>query len=115
MANGDRYYRQVAKTVLQNYIEFESGTLPGEFGDYFEPRIIDYRIDVERAITAEVGAQGLQILLDIHKAGMTHAQALLEAAVYEKHASRYVMGLEIRLGKSLERKNLLDFTTYLMR
>jgi hypothetical protein len=115
MGNGDRYYRQVTASVLNHYIEFEDGLVPGEAGDYFEPRIIDYRIDVERAVKAELGHQGFDVLLYIHKDGMTHAEALQMAGVYEKHPARHVIDLEKRLGKALVRKNLLDFTLYLRR
>ena len=110
----DRYYRQVTASVLQFYLEFEDGLLPRERmrGEYFEPRIIDYRIDVDRVLKM-FPPHDVVILMAVHRDGLAHADALRQAKVVCERPSDYVDQLEVRVGKLLDRKNMLDFLAYI--
>jgi hypothetical protein len=116
----DRYFRQVTASVLQFYVEFEDGMLPRNTmmdlsrGEYFEPRIIDYRIDIERVLKT-LGDDNVSVIMAVHRDGLTHGDAMLSAGMDPASANRYVAALEVKLGKAFERKNLLDFLQYIRR
>jgi hypothetical protein len=116
MANGDRYFRQTTASVLKLYIEFEDGILPGDHtqGARFEPRVIDYRIDIERILNRELTKQEQLVLFAVHRDGLTHSDAIRYARLeMPVNPYAFVSSLEIRLGKSLEKKKMLDLLAYL--
>jgi hypothetical protein len=115
MGNADRYYRQTTASVMQFYVEFADGILPGNpyEGERFDPRVIDYRIDVERILDRELSKQDKSILLALHRDGLTQADALLSAGVAHPWPHAYVRDLEVRIGKVLDRQKMFDFLAYL--
>lgn len=102
---------------MQFYLEFEDGLLPRTpmRGEYFEPRIIDYRIDIERVMLATLSKDDVSVIFAVHRDGLTHSDSLASVGIQDANANRYVAALEVKLGKAFERKNLLDFLQYIRR
>lgn len=110
MASAKRFFRHTAVSVMQLYLEFEDGVMPG---GVFDPRILDYRIDIERILEQELSAAELTVLMAVHRDGKTDAEAVAMAGLDTQRPSALVRRIEIRIGKVFERKNFLDFTRYL--
>jgi hypothetical protein len=109
-AGRTRYLRQITLSVLRYYIEFEDGVIPG---GVFEPRVLDYRIDVERIITAELDPAEHRMLMLVHQAGLTNVDAAAQCGIQVKRPDKYLSAIETRLGRVFERRNMLDLLGYL--
>jgi predicted SpoU family rRNA methylase len=98
------------------YAEVEDGMLPAtrEGGRSFDPRLIDYRIDVQRLMDRELSVADQDVLMAIHRDGLTHADALAAAHITTTlQPYSYVAALETRMGRLFERKKMLDLVGYL--
>lgn len=110
MASAKRYFRHTAVSVMQLYLEFEDGIMPG---GVFDPRILDYRIDIERILETELTTAERTVLLAVHRDGLSDAEAVHTAGLDTERPSALVRRVEIKIGKVFERKKMLDFTRYL--
>lgn len=104
-----RYYRQVVATVLRWFCELEDGVIPGAS---FDPRVLDYRLDVDRAMRGLV-PRDRSVLMAIHRDGLGYASAVHQAGITVERPDAYVALLEVRTGKLFERKGLSDLMVYL--
>lgn len=95
MTKGDSYFRQVAATVLQWYVEMEDGRI----GDRFSPGILDFRIDVERTFKL-LPAGHEAFLLAVHRDGETKPEAELEP-------------IEVLAGQLFDSRGLFDIRGYI--
>lgn len=109
MPTGDRYFRQVTATVMRWYVELEDGIIPGAA---FDTRVLDYRIDIDRVVN-NFDPPDREIILYIHRDGLTHNDALTHAGIAHDRPDVYVAGLEARLGRLFEKKRLSDIQMYL--
>lgn len=110
MVHTERYLRHVTASVLQWYLEFEDGVV----GSYFEPRLLNYRIDVER-IFEHLAETEQELLLAIHRDGKTPEEAALAAGWVTDAAERLVAVVEVKLGRALVAKGMLDLTAYISK
>jgi hypothetical protein len=104
--SGTREYRQVAFTVLRWYLELDSDTVG------FDSSIVSYRVDVAHAL-AVLSAQEQQVLMSIHRDGLTAKDATSLARVTHSRPDEYVTAAEVKLGRELRRRRLEDVVEYL--
>lgn len=115
---GERYYRSITANVLQRYFELEDGVVGPERGlrgsgeRAFDPRVLNYRLDVER-IVKRVQPCDVVLMTAIHRDGLTAAAAAKCAGLLVKRPDDYVMRLEVALGKAFERAKMTDLSVYL--
>jgi hypothetical protein len=115
---GERYYRYITACVLQRYYELEDGVVGperglGAGGPTFDPRVLDYRIDVERVLLQLTTAQQA-VLAGVHRDGLSCADAVRSAGVVRTvRADDLVLRIEIDLGKKFERAKLMDIEGYI--
>lgn len=107
MRRGIRYYRHIAATVLQRYAETETGMIDNEF----DARLLDYRMDVERALAGIVNAD--VVLLSIYRDGLSHDQACAMAGLHGDRPDDWVMRFEVAAGRRFDRAGLSDIEAYL--
>jgi hypothetical protein len=116
MGKNVRYYRQATASVLRFYVEFEDGLVQSNnLGPIFDPRVLDYRIDVERILARELSQAECSVLLAIHRDGLSHAAALKVAAITARRPDNFVVDLEVRAGRAFIKHKLLDFLSYFRR
>lgn len=108
MRRDERYYRSVAATVLQRYAEVESGMV----GQEFDPRLLDYRIDVER-ILVFMSMATLLVLTAIYCEGVPRDQACAMAGVETNRPDEIVRGYEAEAGRRFEKAGLSNMEAYL--
>lgn len=108
MQRGVRYYRQIAATVLQRYAEVETGHM----GNEFDERLLNYRMDVEKALLA-VSPKAQQVLLAIHRDGLSQEQACAQAGIGQTRPDSLVLRFEYESGKRFDRAGLSDIEKYL--
>lgn len=109
MSRGERYYRQITASVLHWYVELEDGIIPGST---FDVNVLNYRLDVERALK-KVQPADVAIMLSVHRDGLRYVEALSLAGVTAERPDHYVASLEVRTGRLLERMKLTDLQRYL--
>jgi hypothetical protein len=110
--NKSRYLRRVTQTVLRWYSECDGGSIQTESGPVFDERILNYRLDVELALKGFDNRE-VQAILYIHLDGCTHAQALRLAGLVSERPDKTVEDIEVRMGRSFERKRLSEFLNYI--
>jgi hypothetical protein len=105
-----KHYRRAAAAVIQIYLELEEGTV----GDTFDPRLLNFRMDVDRILKRIFSVNERAALLCVHRRGLTAGEAVaLACIVTRKKPAAYIAALESRLGRSLQEYGLLDFQAYL--
>jgi hypothetical protein len=109
----ERYYRTIATQVLLRYCESEDGMLTDNGETRFESRMLDYRVDVDRVLEKECTLAERQVLLLVHRDGLTMADAIRVAGLMVPHPSRVVALLEHRVGQAFVRRKLNDLEGYL--
>lgn len=113
MSSRERYYRQIASQVLLRYCESEDGMFSRNGETLFEPRMLDYRVDVERVLDRECSSTQKQALLLVHRDGLTMADALRVAGLLVDYPSRVFALLEHQVGQAFARRGLDDLEGYL--
>jgi hypothetical protein len=91
------------------YTEFEDGIIPG---CGFDPRVLDYRMDVEIALRGLTDIER-NILMSIHRDGLTGAGAVRQAGLNVERPGALIASLETRVGQLFERKGLSNINLYL--
>lgn len=111
MAQNDRYYRKITETVFRWYLEIEDGHLraagpDGCYGDHriFDERILNYRLDVERALGKLPEAER-QAILQVHRDGYS-----IKAA---SGPGVNVAAVEAKAGRLFEQFGVDDLVRYL--
>jgi hypothetical protein len=115
---GERYYRFITSCVMQRYYELEDGILGPERGlghsggPTFDPRVLNYRIDVERILDKLPPAD--RTMLDaVYRDGLSDADALRTAGLNAVRPDDVILRLELRLGALFERAKLMDLEGYI--
>ena len=110
----EKYFRKITANVIQRYCELEFGVLSnrGTDGATFDPRALDYRIDVERVLD-KLPRQIKDALIAIHRDGLSPAQALAMVSITKTTPARFIAAVETSLGQIFERKRLADMEGYL--
>lgn len=106
-----RYFRKITETVLRWYNELEDGMVQTDSGSVFDPRVLNYRMDVEtvlRRFTQQ--EQGLVEL--IHRDGCTQVQAVELMGYDTTRPDMVVANVEVRMGQAFERHKLDEFLKY---
>lgn len=97
----------MAASVLRWYFELEDGYIPTADGPRFDPRVLDYRVDVDLVLRKFHPAETLAITL-LHRDGFTAEQALQVAGLNVPSLE----DVEIRMGAAFERRGLDEFLKY---
>ena len=108
--SGDAFYRKITASVLQRYCELEDGVLGKDL--YFDPRVSDYRIDVERALR-RLAPSHYDVLIYLHRDGLTQADAVRTAGIASLRPDLLVAQIEATTGKLLLSAGLVDIKSYL--
>ena len=107
---GTRYYRSIASSALRLYLELGGGVVQGTF----DSDIANYTIDVELALD-QLKTQERDVIMAIHRDGLTAKEALRLAGVMHTRPDEYVTAVEVRLGRELQRRKLDDILSYIGR
>lgn len=107
----ERYFRKIATTVLRWYTELEDGIIQADSGPTFDSRILDYRLDVD-FVLRRFAPKEQQLILLIHRDGLTQAQAAQVAGFATDRPDEVVRDLEVRMGRAFDRHRLGDFLRY---
>lgn len=94
--------------MLQRYAELENGMV----GNAFDPRLLNYRMDVERLLTIAMPI-GFQVLQSVHRDGLRHDAACVMAGLESERPDDLVKRLEVDAGRLFERAGLSDIEGYL--
>lgn len=108
---GERYYRRVTAAVLRWYFELAEGVLPG--AQHFDHGALDYHMDVERILNAELSGVERQMLTAVHRDGIAATDAARHAGAAGDRPDRTIALLEARLGRVFARRQMLQIAPYL--
>jgi len=102
--------RQITAAVFEWYFEFESGVI----GTHFDPRVLNYRVDVERLMRSLPPAER-ELLWAVHRDGMDPANAAIAAKWITTDPDALVESVETRFGRQLRSSGLFDLVQYFNR
>jgi hypothetical protein len=101
----------MARQVFRWYFELEDGRIQTNEGSRFDPRVLDYRVDVDLVLRRFPPAEVLAMIL-ITRDGLTHTHALEVAGIKTSRPDSVIENIEIRIGQAFERSSLDEFLKY---
>lgn len=104
-----KYYRQIARGVLRWYLELDDSVVERLCS---VGAVLNYQIDVELALR-QLTEPEQEVLLLVHRDGVTAGDALRLAGVNHTRPDEYVTAVEVKLGRELQRRRLDDLVAYL--
>lgn len=111
MAATQRETRHITQWVLRWYYECEQGIIGCHYGQAFDVRILNYRVDVERVLH-QLSREEQVVLALRHRDGLAIRDAVTLSGLHTTRPDTLIAALESRLGRTLLREGLSDITIY---
>lgn len=112
MAATQRETRHITAVVLRWYYECDVGVISCRHGQVFDVRLLNYRVDVERVMAAQLSTAEQHALTFRHRDGLSIRDAVTLAHLHTDRPDTLIAAIESRLGRALLREGLNDISTY---